>query len=72
MKIATYNVNGLNARLPSLLRWLQEEAPDVACLQEMKMIDEKFPSLAIMNAGYNAIWHGQKAGTALQFLQKII
>ena len=70
MKIATYNVNGLNARLPSLLRWLQEEAPDVACLQEMKMIDEKFPSLAIMNAGYNAIWHGQKSWNGVAILAK--
>jgi exodeoxyribonuclease III len=57
MKIATYNVNGLNARLPSLLRWLEEEAPDVACLQELKMIDEKFPALSVMSAGYNAVWH---------------
>lgn len=70
MKIATYNVNGLNARLPSLLRWLQEEAPDVACLQELKMIDEKFPALAIAGAGYQAIWHGQKSWNGVAILAK--
>jgi exodeoxyribonuclease-3 len=70
MKIATYNVNGLNARLPSLLRWLQEEGPDVACLQELKMIDEKFPALTFMSAGYNAIWHGQKSWNGVAILAK--
>lgn len=70
MKISTYNVNGLNARLPSLLRWLKEEAPDVACLQELKMIDEKFPVLSITQAGYNAIWHGQKSWNGVAILAK--
>lgn len=70
MKIASYNVNGLNARLPSLLRWLQEDAPDVACLQELKMIDEKFPALTIMGAGYKAIWHGQKSWNGVAILAK--
>src|ERR1700741_3926677 len=61
MKIATYNVNGINGRLPVLLRWLAEAAPDVACLQELKAPQEKFPIAAIESAGYEAIWHGQKS-----------
>src|SRR5438128_6307066 len=60
MKIATYNVNGVNGRLPVLLRWLEEARPDVACLQELKAPDEKFPVAAIEAAGYGAVWHGQK------------
>ncbi|MCK7557258.1 endonuclease/exonuclease/phosphatase family protein [Chitinophaga sedimenti] len=64
MKIATYNVNGVNGRLPVLLQWLEETKPDVVCLQELKAPQEKFPEQAIRDAGYNAIWHGQKAGTA--------
>ena len=54
MKIATYNVNGVNGHLPVLLRWLKESAPDVACLQELKAPDEKFPLQAIEEAGYEA------------------
>jgi exodeoxyribonuclease-3 len=57
MKIATYNVNGVNGHLPVLLRWLEETSPDVACLQELKAPQEKFPEEAIKNAGYNAIWN---------------
>ncbi len=60
MKIATYNVNSVNGRLPVLLRWLDEAKPDVVCLQELKTPQEKFPEQAIKDAGYNAIWHGQK------------
>lgn len=59
MKIATYNVNGVNGRLPVLLRWLEETKPDIVCLQELKAPSEKFPVEAINAAGYNAIWHGQ-------------
>lgn len=70
MKIATYNVNGINARLPVLLRWLEETSPDVACLQELKTPDEKFPLLAIHAAGYNAIWHGQKSWNGVAILAK--
>jgi len=70
MKIATYNVNGINGRLPVLLRWLQEEQPDVACLQELKAPDEKFPLQAINDAGYNAIWHGQKSWNGVAILSK--
>ena len=60
MKLATYNVNGVNGRLPVLLRWLETSKPDVACLQELKDPNEKFPLQAIEEAGYHAIWHGQK------------
>ena len=67
MKIATYNVNGVNGRLPVLLRWLEETKPDIACLQELKAPQENFPEQAILNAGYEAIWHGQKAGTGWPF-----
>src|SRR5450631_2488525 len=61
MRIVTYNVNSINARLPNLLRWLQETAPDVVCLQELKAPQEKFPETAIRDAGYGVIWHGQKS-----------
>jgi exodeoxyribonuclease-3 len=70
MKIATYNVNGVNGRLPVLLRWLKETAPDVACLQELKAPDENFPEQAIMDAGYTAIWHGQKSWNGVAILSK--
>lgn len=70
MKIATYNVNGVNGRLPVLLRWLAETQPDVACLQELKAPDEKFPIEAINAAGYNAIWHGQKSWNGVAILAR--
>lgn len=70
MKIATYNVNGVNGRLPVLLRWLQETSPDVVCLQELKAPDEKFPEQAIRDAGYQAIWHGQKSWNGVAILAK--
>ena len=70
MKIATYNVNGINARLPILLRWLEETSPDVVCLQELKSPDEKIPKEAISEAGYNAIWHGQKRWNGVAILAK--
>jgi exodeoxyribonuclease-3 len=68
MKIATYNVNGVNGRLPVLLRWLEQSRPDVACLQELKAPEEKFPALAIQEAGYGAIWHGQKSWNGVAIL----
>ncbi len=71
MKLATYNVNGINGRLKVLLRWLAEARPDVVCLQELKAPDEKFPRREIERAGYGAIWHGQKSGTALRSLPAI-
>lgn len=70
MKIATYNVNGVNGRLPVLLRWLEETQPDVACLQELKAPNEKFPEAAIREAGYHAIWHGQKSWNGVAVLAK--
>lgn len=70
MKIATYNVNGINGRLPVLLRWLEETKPDIVCLQELKAPDEKFPLEAINAAGYNAIWHGQKSWNGVAILAK--
>jgi exodeoxyribonuclease-3 len=70
MKIATYNVNGVNGRLPVLLRWLKEEQPDVVCLQELKAPQEKFPEEAILDAGYHAIWHGQKSWNGVAILSR--
>jgi len=70
MKIATYNVNGINGRLPVLLRWLEEAQPDVVCLQELKASNDKFPAKAITNAGYGAIWHGQKSWNGVAILAK--
>ncbi|XZF15685.1 exodeoxyribonuclease III [Chitinophagaceae bacterium MMS25-I14] len=70
MKIATYNVNGVNGRLPVLLRWLKETAPDVVCLQELKAPQEKFPQQAILDAGYKAIWHGQKSWNGVAILSR--
>ena len=68
MKLATYNVNGINGRLPVLLRWLEQSKPDVVCLQELKTSDEKFPAAAIEDAGYGAIWHGQKSWNGVAIL----
>ena len=70
MKIATYNVNGINARLPVLLQWLKESQPDVVCLQELKSPDEKIPKAEILKAGYKAIWHGQKRWNGVAILAK--
>lgn len=70
MRIATYNVNGVNGRLPVLLRWLEETSPDVVCLQELKAPQEKFPEQAIIDAGYQAIWHGQKSWNGVAILSK--
>ncbi len=70
MKIATYNVNGVNGRLPVLLRWLEETAPDIVCLQELKAPQEKFPEQAITDAGYHAIWHGQKSWNGVAILAR--
>jgi exodeoxyribonuclease-3 len=68
MKIATFNVNGVNGRLPVLLRWLAEAQPDVVCLQELKAPDEKFPEQPIREVGYSAIWHGQKSWNGVAIL----
>lgn len=71
MRIATYNVNGVNGRLAVLLRWLEEEAPDVVCLQELKAPDEKFPEAAIRALGYDAVWQGQKSWNGVAILSRV-
>jgi exodeoxyribonuclease III len=68
MKIATYNVNGINGRLETLLRWLKEDKPDVVCLQELK--STSFPAKEIGRAGYGAVWHGQKSWNGVAILAK--
>lgn len=70
MKIATFNVNGVNGRLAVLLRWLAEAEPDVVCLQELKSPDEKFPAAALRKAGYGAVWHGQKSWNGVAILAR--
>jgi exodeoxyribonuclease-3 len=70
MKIATFNVNGVNGRLAVLLQWLTEAEPDVVCLQELKASDDKFPVDAIRNAGYGAIWQGQKSWNGVAILAR--
>lgn len=71
MKIATYNVNGVNGRLNVLLRWLSESKPDIVCLQELKAPNEKFPLQAINDAGYEAKWHGQKSWNGVAILSRV-
>ena len=70
MKIATFNVNGIHSRLPRLLEWLAESAPDVACLQELKTSDDTFPVDALREAGYGAVWHGQKGFNGVAVLAR--
>ena len=70
VKIATYNVNGVNGRLPVLLRWLEEAAPTVVCLQELKAPQDKFPEAAIREAGYGFIWNGQKSWNGVAILAR--
>ena len=70
MLIATFNVNGITSRLPNLLQWLEEKQPDVACLQELKAPQEKFPEEALKEIGYHAIWHGQKSWNGVAILTR--
>ena len=70
MKIATFNINGINGRLDLLLEWLAEAEPDAVCLQELKAPDNKFPALALENAGYGAIWLGQKSWNGVAILAR--
>jgi exodeoxyribonuclease-3 len=70
MRVASFNVNGINGRLPILLRWLEETSPDVVCLQELKAPDNKFPIREIEAAGYGAIWHGQPRWNGVAILAK--
>jgi exodeoxyribonuclease-3 len=71
MKIATYNVNGVNGRLPVLLRWLKEAKPNVVCLQELKSPNEKIPEQALLDIGYKGIWHGQKSWNGVAILSNV-
>ena len=70
MKIVTYNVNGIKARLPRLIEYLTETQPDVVCLQELKAADETFPEAEVRDAGYGAVWHGQKGFNGVAVLAK--
>ena len=71
VKIASYNVNGINGRLPVLLRWLDLAKPDIVCLQELKAPQESFPEAAIGAAGYQSIWHGQSRWNGVALLSRI-
>lgn len=70
MKIATYNINGINGRLSNLLRWLDQAQPDVVCLQELKCETSRFPEKALLDAGYHAIWKGEKSWNGVAILSK--
>ena len=71
MRIATWNINGIKARHPNLLRWLEEEKPDIACLQEIKSVDEAFPRADIEALGYNLETHGQKSFNGVALLSRL-
>ena len=71
LRIASYNINGINSRLDILLRWLGKFRPDVVGLQELKTTDDKFPAEAIERAGYSAIWHGQKSWNGVALLSRV-
>ena len=70
LKLATFNINGVRSRLPSLLAWLHREAPDIVCLQELKSPDEAFPVGPIHEAGYGAVWHGQRSWNGVAILAR--
>lgn len=68
LRLASFNINGIKARLPRLLEWLEETRPSVACLQEIKTQDEGFPAAEFEKIGYGAIWHGQKGFNGVAML----
>jgi exodeoxyribonuclease-3 len=70
MKIATYNVNGIKSRLPNLLEWLAREQPDAVCLQELKALDGAFPGDQLREAGYHALWKGQRSWNGVAILAR--
>jgi exodeoxyribonuclease-3 len=70
VRIATFNVNGINGRLTRLLEWLGETQPDIVCLQELKAPQEKFPRAELERAGYGAIWHGQPSWNGVAILAR--
>jgi exodeoxyribonuclease-3 len=70
MRVVTYNVNGITARLPNFLRWLTETSPDIVCLQELKAPQDRFPEAEIRQLGYGVIWHGQKSWNGVAILTR--
>jgi exodeoxyribonuclease-3 len=70
MKVATFNINNVNRRLPNLLRWLQQAKPDIVALQELKSTDDDFPASAVEKAGYGAVWRGQKSWNGVAILAR--
>jgi exodeoxyribonuclease-3 len=70
MKVATFNINNVNRRLPNLLKWLRSTKPDVVSLQELKSTDDEFPHSAIEKAGYGAVWRGQKTWNGVAILAR--
>jgi exodeoxyribonuclease-3 len=70
VRIATYNVNGIKARLPRLIEWLEETRPDIVCLQELKSSDETIPIADVEATGYKGVWHGQKAFNGVAILSR--
>jgi exodeoxyribonuclease-3 len=70
MKVATFNINNINRRLPNLLQWLQQAKPDIVALQELKSPDDDFPLSAIEKAGYGAAWRGQKTWNGVAILAR--
>lgn len=70
MKVATFNINNINRRLPNLLMWLKRAKPDIVALQELKSIDDGFPRAAIERAGYGAVWRGQKTWNGVAILAR--
>jgi exodeoxyribonuclease III len=70
VRIATYNVNGIKARLPRLIEWLDETKPDIVCLQELKSSDETIPIADVEAAGYKGVWHGQKGFNGVAILSR--
>jgi exodeoxyribonuclease-3 len=71
MKIATWNINGVRARIDNLLAWLKESDPDIVCLQEIKTVDEQFPRFEVEALGYNVETHGQKSFNGVALLSKL-
>ncbi len=70
MRIASFNINGIKARMPRLIEWLDETRPDIACLQEIKCQDDAFPTAEFQKAGYHAVWHGQKGFNGVAILSR--
>ena len=71
LRIASYNINGINPRLPVLTRWLAEFQPDIVCLQELKCTDEQFPAQALSDLGYAAVWHGQPRWNGVAIISRV-